>query len=204
VQSNLQEEVEGTLDQRLEQDLVCELAEMSGSEAQCVVLSVLARQHWQAVTVLPVEVADRLQRQDGPAWDLSTRHLAEWAVVVGPSHSDIAVLVGRLPAGCSNMMVVAPRSSSYGPYPASEDVLASCCWEVVMTHYPHRPVLVEEGLEEACSSRQVGLHPFPGTLVAGHRVSVLAVLLVSKVSEWVAVAAAAAAAAAAAGWEQAS
>lgn len=55
------------LDQRLEQDSVCELAEMSGSVVLRVVSTALARRHWLAVTVLPVEVVGRLQRQDDPA-----------------------------------------------------------------------------------------------------------------------------------------
>jgi hypothetical protein len=69
-QSIPREEAVGMLDQRLEQDSVCELAEMSGSVVLHVVTTGLARQHWSAVTVLPVEVVGRLQRQDGLAWDL--------------------------------------------------------------------------------------------------------------------------------------
>lgn len=54
-------------DQRLEQDSVCELAEMFVFGALHVVSTALERRHWLAAMVLPVEVVGRLQRQDGPA-----------------------------------------------------------------------------------------------------------------------------------------
>jgi hypothetical protein len=113
-------------------------------------------------------------------------------VVAGPSRSGIAVLVGHLPAECSSTTVVVHRSNSYGPCPASADVLTSCCWEVVTTYCQRRPAPVEEGLAEVCWSHQVAPHPFPDTLAAGHMVSAPAALLVSRASEWVAAAVAAA------------
>lgn len=142
--------MEGTRDQPLERDLVCELAEMSESGAMPAVLLALARRHWSAVMVLPAEVVGRLQRQGGPALDRSMRHLGEWAGVAVPSRLGIAGPVGRLPAECSSKMEAAHRSCSYGPCPASEDALVSYCSEAAKTHCPHHLVLVEEGLVEAC------------------------------------------------------
>lgn len=104
-------------------------------------------------------------------------------MVAALSRSGIAVLVGHLPAECSSTMVVVHRLDSYGPCPVSGDVLASCCSEVVTTHCQHRPVPVEEGLEEVCWLHLSVPHPFPGTLAAGHMVSDPAALLESKASE---------------------
>ena len=104
-------------------------------------------------------------------------------MIVAPSHSGIAVLVGHLPAECLSTLVVVPHSNSYGPCPASGDILVSCYWEVVTTHCQRRPAPVEEGLEEVCWSHQVVPHSFPDTLAAEHMVSAPAALLVSMASE---------------------
>jgi hypothetical protein len=103
----------------LEQDLACELVELSVSVAGTGSV-------WVLVLLLPqvamaqVVAARRLQTQDGPDLDQRVLHLVQLAVVFrqgsfGPGQLAVSLY--------SNKLVAAPRSSSCGPYHGSEDVL---------------------------------------------------------------------------------